>query len=195
MEATFTETDIREARRKAAKPMMWIGLVSFVMMWAGLTSAYIIRQAQGDWLYFDVPQIFYTSTIIIVLSSATLGLSQWAIRKGNQSLTSLGLIATAVLALIFGYMQYIGCFVDLYEMGIYATGRESNASGQYFNVLIWMHVAHVLGGLIAVLFTTVKAQLKMYSASDYLGIDILGMYWHFVGILWIYLFLFILFIR
>ena len=195
MQATYTQDEILEARRKAAKPMMWVGIVSLVMMWAGLTSAYIIRQAQGDWLYFDVPSIFYWSTLIIVLSSGTLWVAQRAIRQNNKALTAWSLLGTAVLGVVFGIMQYQGCFVELFDMGIYATGRESNAAGQYFNVLVWTHVAHVAGGIIALIFTAVKAQLKLYSSDDYQGVDLVGIYWHFVGILWIYLFLFILFIR
>lgn len=189
-----TPEEIREARQKTAQPMMWIGIVSFIMFWAGITSAYVVRQAQGDWLYFDIPNIFFQSTAVIVLSSLTMGLAQFFVRKDKQLLSTLLLVATLVLGLVFSLLQYKG-FLELYELGVYWTGPGSNASGQFFNVIVWAHVAHVFFGILSLIFISIKSILNKYSSENHLGIDVAAMYWHFLGILWVYLIVFLVFIR
>lgn len=194
MENSISKEELALMKQKTAMPMMWVGLVSFIMMWAGLTSAYVIRQAQGDWLFFDIPQTFYWSTAVIVASSLTFILAQMFIKRGQNALTILMLVSTMVLGIVFSLLQYQG-FLELFNNGVYFTGRDSNASGQYFNLIVWVHVAHVLGGILALLFVTIKAMLGKYSPSNYIGIKVSGTYWHFIGILWIYLILFLVFIR
>ena len=189
-----TPDEVFETHQKTARPMMWIGIVSFIMFWAGITSAYVIRQSQGDWLYFDVPNIFFQSTAIIILSSLTMGLAQFFARKDKQLLTSLLLLATLTLGIVFSVFQYKG-FLELFELCVYWTGPGSNASGQYFNVIVWAHVAHILVGIFALIFTSVKAILNKYSSENHIGIDVAAMYWHFLGILWVYLIVFLVFIR
>lgn len=194
MESSITREEAQSMRNKTAMPMMWVGLVSFIMMWAGITSAYVIRQAQGNWLFFDIPSVFYWSTAAIVLSSLVYFGAQFAIKKNQHGLTAGLLLVVLGLGIAFCILQYQG-FIDLFNQGIYFTGVESNASGQYFNIIVWLHVAHVLGGMFALIFTSIKAMLKKYSSDDYLGIKLTGTYWHFIGILWIYLILFLVFIR
>ncbi len=189
-----TPEEIFETKKKTAVPMMWLGLVGIIMFFGGLTSAYVVRQAQGDWLYFDIPQIFFVSTGVIVASSFTMFFAQFLAKKGQVKAAAMALLATLGLGITFIVMQYMG-FMDLVDMGVYFTGRESNASGSFFDILVWAHVAHVIGGLVALIFTSVKALLGMYSAEDHIGITVCGIYWHFLDILWIYLILFLVFIR
>ncbi len=189
-----TPEEIFETKKKTAVPMMWLGLVGIIMFFGGLTSAYVVRQAQGDWLYFDIPQIFFVSTGVIVASSFTMFFAQFLAKKGQVKAAAMALLATLGLGITFIVMQYMG-FMDLVDMGVYFTGRESNASGSFFDILVWAHVAHVIGGLVALIFTSVKALLGMYSTEDHIGITVCGIYWHFLDILWIYLILFLVFIR
>jgi cytochrome c oxidase subunit III len=190
----ITPEEALDAKRKTAKPLMWIGLVGIIMFFAGLTSAYVVRQAQGDWLYFDVPQIFYISTAVIIASSLTMFLAKWFAGRGSMKEATLSLVLTTILGVGFLATQYEG-FLELVENGIYFTGVESNASGSFFNVLIWAHAAHVISGVLALIFTTIKAMLNKYSAENHIGIEVCGIYWHFLDILWIYLILFLVFIR
>lgn len=194
MQSSITKEEAAIMRSKTAMPMMWVGLVSFIMMWAGITSAYVIRQSQGDWLYFDIPTVFFQSTAVIIASSLTFILAQMFIKRDQKTLTTLMLFATLVLGVVFSFLQYEG-FMQLFNNGIYATGRDSNASGQYFNLIVWVHVAHVLGGILSLLFVIIKNIFGKYSSTDYLGIKLSGTYWHFIGILWVYLILFLTFIR
>jgi len=190
----ITKEEAFETRNRTAKPMMWVGIVGIVMLFAGLTSAYIVRQAEGNWLYFDLPDTFYWSTGVIVLSSLTMALAQWAVRRDQLTLVIGGLATTLILGLVFAYMQF-SAWGELVDMGIYFGGREANPSGSFLYVLSGLHLVHIAGGIIALLFTTIKAGLKMYSSEDHVGIGVAATYWHFLDILWIYLLLFLVFIR
>lgn len=190
----LTKEESFDIKNRTAKPMLWIGLVSIVMFFAGLTSAYVIRQAQGDWLYFDLPSVFYVSTAVIIASSLTMALAQFFAKKGNSKLTSAFLMSTLILGITFMVLQYQG-FFRLHEQGVNFTGPESNISGSFFIVLVFAHFAHVLAGVLSLLFTTIKAMLNRYTVENHIGVNTAGIYWHFLDILWIYLILFLVFIR
>ncbi|MEI8137095.1 MAG: heme-copper oxidase subunit III, partial [Bacteroidota bacterium] len=118
--------EIRLAKRKAAKPLLWIGIVSIVMLFAGLTSAYVVRAQNGNWQVFELPPILIISTAIIVTSSLTMMLAQRAIKKDDTKLSSLFLFLTLVLGFSFFYTQVQG-WKQLSQEGIYFAGKYSNA--------------------------------------------------------------------
>lgn len=186
--------ELRLARRKASKPLLWIGIVSIVMLFAGLTSAYVVRAQNGNWLVFQLPPIMLISTAVIITSSLTLFLAQKAIKKDNFQLTSIALFATLLLGIAFFYTQYAG-WKQLSAQGIYFAGKFSNASGSFLIVIAFLHLLHMIGGLIALAVSLTKSLLKKYSSSDSLGIELTAIYWHFLDILWVYLFLFLYFYR
>lgn len=189
----YQEEEI-QIRNKTAKPMLWIGIVSMIMLFAGLTSAYIVRQAEGNWLQFDLPSHFYISTLFIVLSSGSMIYALRNIKNGDVVGLKRGLILTLVLGLGFTLFQFAG-WSALVDQGIYFAGAKSNASGAYLYVISGVHLAHLAGGIFALVFTLIKTYLNKYSISNYLGIELVSIYWHFLDILWIYLLLFLLFIR
>jgi cytochrome c oxidase subunit 3 len=186
--------EMRLAKRKAAKPLLWIGIVSIVMLFAGLTSAYVVRAQNGNWQVFELPSILIISTAIIVTSSLTMLLAQRAIKKDNFQLTSIYLFLTLVLGLSFFYTQAQG-WKELSQQGIYFAGKYSNASGSFLIIIAFLHLAHMVGGLIALFVSLTKSLLKKYSSSDSLGIELTAIYWHFLDVLWVYLFLFLYFYR
>lgn len=188
------QAEINAAHRKTAKPLLWIGIVSIVMLFAGLTSAYVVRADNGNWLVFQLPDIAFISTAIIITSSLTLLLAQNAIKKGNNKLTVIGLLITLLLGIAFFYTQIEG-WKQLTTQGIYFVGKYSNASGSFLYLIAAVHLAHMVGGLIALSVSLTKAVLKKYSSSDYLGIELTSIYWHFLDALWVYLFLFLYFYR
>lgn len=193
-ELTHAEIELKESQRKAAKPMLWIGLVSIIMLFAGITSAYIVRQAEGNWLQFDLPFQFYISTFLIVLSSLTfIWANKLAVNNNLESLKT-ALLLTLILGIGFCLTQLLG-WREMVENGIFFTGPKSNAAGSYMYVISGLHLAHVVGGILSVAFVYVKARLNKYSASNKLGIELAATYWHFLDFLWIYLLLFLLFIR
>jgi cytochrome c oxidase subunit 3 len=194
MATYISEEEARDIKARTAKPMLWVGIVSIVMLFAGMTSAYVVRQAEGNWLYFELPQTFYISTVVIVLSSVTMWMAQRAIKQDNLKQTTNMLLATLVLGVVFSILQF-KAWGELVDMGVFFAGRESNASGSFLYAISGLHLAHLAGGIIALIFTSVKAYLKKYSADYHVGIGVAATYWHFLDILWIYLLLFLVFIR
>lgn len=194
MEAIMTEKETFMTKSRAANAMLWVGIVSIIMLFAGLTSAYIVRQAEGNWLYFDLPRVFYVSTAIIIASSLSMAVAQRAVKKNNFSLTSIALVTTVLLGIAFCITQWLG-WRELVAMNVFFAGHESNPAGSFLYVLSGVHLLHLAGGIIAVSITTVKAILKRYSSENHLGIDLAAIYWHFLDILWVYLLLFLVFIR
>ena len=186
----FQHAELRKARRKAAKPMMYIGIISMMMLFAGLTSAYVVRANNGNWLVFNLPDIAILSTAIIISSSLTMFLAQRAAKKNNFRLVTLGLALTLVLGVVFCYTQYEG-WRQLTAQGIYFVGKYSNASGSFLYLIALVHLAHLAGGIIAVTVSLVKSMFRKYNAEDHLGLDLTAIYWHFLDILWVYLFLFL----
>ena len=173
---------------RALKQLLWIGIGSIIMFFAGLTSAYVVRKPQGNWVDFLLPDWFMYSTIIIVLSSVTLFIAKKTIN--NQKTSSNYILATFFLGALFSYFQFRG-WQDLTNQGVFLTGEGSNVSGSFLYVITLAHLCHLIGGLIAVFIIAIKTSKGKYTLKDSLGFDLTSIYWHFVGILWIYLFVFL----
>lgn len=194
MSSAISPEEAARMKKLTAKPMLYVGMVSILMVFAGLTSAYIVRQAEGNWLYFELPQMFYISTAVILVSSATMFWAQRAVKQNNQQAMVRAIGITLALGLAFCVTQFLA-WGKLVDMGVFFAGHESNASGSFLYVLSGVHLAHLAGGIIALVFSYVKARLGRYSAENHVGLDVTATYWHFLDILWIYLLLFLLFIR
>lgn len=188
------KADLLIARRKSAKALLWIGIISMIMFWAGLTSAYVVRHDSGNWLDFKLPDIFFVSTAVIILSSITFLLAQNAVKQNNFKMITIGTLLTLILGLVFVYCQYLG-WMELTSQHIFFGGRQSNASGSFFILFIWAHWAHLAGGVISLITVLINSLRRKYSAENALGIELCGIYWHFLDLLWVYLFLFLYFIR
>jgi cytochrome c oxidase subunit 3 len=184
------KAEIKRAQRKAAKPLLYVGMVSIVMLFAGLTSAYVVRAGSGNWLLFSLPPISIVSTAIIMLSSITMYMAQRAIKTDRFGLTSVALFTTLVLGIAFFFTQIEG-WRQLTAQGIYFVGKYSNSSGSFLYLIALVHLAHMVGGLIALAVSLTKSLLKKYSSADHLGIELTAIYWHFLDLLWVYLFLFL----
>ena len=194
MDREVVDDELKVARRKSAKPMLWVSLISMVMFFAGLTSAYVISMKRDDWVSFDLPDSFYISTILIVASSITLFFSQRLLKKDNLGLSRILLVITLVLGVVFVWQQYVG-FVDLRASGLYFTGPTSTVSTSFLIGITLMHVLHLAAGIITLIVVIYNHYRNKYSSNDLLGFELGAIFWHFVDILWIYLFLFFYFIR
>lgn len=188
------EQEYIAGKKKSAKPMLWISMISMVMFFAGLTSAYVISMKRDDWVTFDLPQAFYTSTILIVLSSITLIASQVFLKKDKRQLSILFLLITFALGLVFIWQQYIG-FNQLKNVGLYFTGPESTVSTSFIIGITFMHVLHLLAGIIVLMVVIYNHFKYKYKPNDLLGFELGAIFWHFIDILWIYLFFFFYFIK
>ena len=168
---------------------LWVGMGSIVMMFAAFTSAYIVKKNQSSWLEFELPRIFWYSTFVILASSVTMQLAIKAFKAREMSRYRTLVTITAILGVLFLVMQGLG-FQSLETKNIALTGAKSNSAASFLFVITFLHMLHVLGGVIALLvifFKAYRQKVKNYSA---LPIELAGTYWHFVDAIWIYLFIF-----
>ncbi|MBI5915530.1 MAG: cytochrome c oxidase subunit 3 [Bacteroidetes bacterium] len=172
---------------------VWIACGSILMIFASLTSAYVVRQAAGNWLEFTLPDIFKASTVVIVLSSVALHGSFLAFKSGKESLYKSLLLTTFILAILFFVFQYQG-WVALAESGV---PFALNPSGDFVYVISWFHAAHVLGGLAVLAVALIHAFSLSFKVTPKrkLRLEMSLTYWHFVDLLWVYLFFFLTFYR
>jgi len=167
---------------------LWLFLVSVVMIFAALTSAYIVRQADGDWLYFELPQLFWYTSAIIIVSSITMHWALISARKDNLETVKIATGLTSLLGLLFLVGQFYG-WTALVENSVYFVG---NPSGSFVYVITGLHGVHLVSGVIVLLIVLIATlRYKVHSKSLSL-IEMCATYWHFLGGLWLYLFIFLL---
>lgn len=188
------DQEYKQAKKKSAKPMLWVSMVSMTMMFAGLTSAYVVSRKRADWVSFDLPNAFYISTLLIVLSSITFMLAKYFIKQNNRQITSAFLLSTLFLGVGFVFFQFEG-FSELLKSGLFFAGEHSTVKSSFIYGITIAHLAHVAAGILVLLVVIFNHFNKKYSTSDTLGLELGAIFWHFVDILWIYLFLFFFFIR
>lgn len=179
---------------KAKKMMLWFAMISMTMMFAGLTSAYVVSKARPDWLTdFVLPSAFYVSTLVIVLSSITFWMAFVKLKEANPSAVTLFILITLLLAVVFSITQWMG-FSSIVADGYYFTGAESTVTTSFLYVLVITHFAHLVGGII-VLLVVLFNNLKGRYSDKPLGFVLAHTFWHFLGFLWLYLFVFLFFLR
>jgi len=170
---------------------LWVGIGSLLMMFAGLTSAYIVKRNQANWQTFDLPQFFWYSTAAIIVSSVAIILAERAFKQREMKKYRNLLVATLVLGVLFIVFQLLG-FQQLWAKQVTLTG---NVSYSFMYVIVLLHAAHVVGGLVALLVLFAKAFSKKTRTYNSVPVELVSTYWHFVDILWIYLLLFLIMIR
>jgi len=168
------------------KILLGIAIAAMIMMFAGLTSAYIIHAEGPHWQYFKLPTIFWVNTLIILTSSFTMRWALVSYKKFKYNAYRIAISVTTILGIGFIVGQYLG-WKQLTNMGIYLDG---NASGSFLYVISGTHAVHVLGGVIALLVATIAAFVKPFNPNKLLRVELISIYWHFVDVLWIYLFIF-----
>jgi len=165
-------------------------MASIVMMFGAFTSAYIVKQAAGNWLDFSMPILFYISTVAILASSYIFHQAYKFLNRGNKEIFKNLLIIGTVLAISFVVLQYYG-WLELYKKGVDLKG---NVSGSFFYLLTGIHALHVLGGIAALSIILLKVFFTKFKITENRvhKFDMVVTYWHFVDALWVYLFLFLL---
>ena len=192
---TLTVKEHKERSARSYKLLLLFAMLSMTMMFAGLTSAFVVSKSRGDWLQdFEMPTAFFISTVIILLCSVTFHLAKLSIRKDNRKATTNYLFATLGLGFLFVFFQFEG-FNEIVNSGYFFTGPESNITTTFLYVVTVVHLAHLFGGLISLLIIIYNHFKQKYNSSQTLGIELGAMYWHFLDFLWIYLFLFLYFFK
>ncbi|MDA9126507.1 cytochrome c oxidase subunit 3 [Flavobacteriaceae bacterium] len=189
----LTQGTSQEKQKRAKKMMLWFGIVSLIMSFAGLTSAFIVSSSREDWLAnFVLPNAFTYSTLIILLSSIFLYAAKRSLKKNQVSTTTSLLIGALVLGIAFIYSQIQGSN-QIIDSGYNFTGPTSNITMSYIYIIAVVHIVHVLAGIICLIVVIINQLNKKYSSENTLGFDLASTFWHFVDILWLYLFFFLYF--
>jgi cytochrome c oxidase subunit 3 len=182
---------ISEQKRKIHphKFTLWVAIGSILMMFAGLTSAYIVKRSQASWLMIEIPVMFWYSTATILASSVTVQLALKALKKREMVNYERLLLVTAVLGVLFIVLQVVG-FRQFAAQDIRLVGAGSNASYSFLLAISGLHGVHVLGGVVALVVIAIRALNSSTRSYSSIPLEIAATYWHFVDALWIYLFIF-----
>ncbi len=167
---------------------LWIFLVTVIMIFAALTSAYIVRQADGNWMLFELPDLFLVTTGIILVSSATMHWAYLSVKKDNLEAAKLALALTTILGISFLVGQYLA-WGELVKNSVYLVG---NPSGSFVYIISGLHGVHIVGGIIFLLIVFALIFKSKVHSKNLLRMEMCATYWHFLGGLWLYLFVFLL---
>lgn len=191
----LTQGTPKEKNARAKKMMLWFGIVSMIMSFAGWTSAYIVSRSREDWVSeVNLPQAFLYSTIVIVISSLCYMMAKKAIKESQHAKVKLWLWITLSLGVVFVALQFKG-FSQLVANGYYFTGPTSSIKMSFVFLIAMVHIVHVVAGMISLLVVMFNQYKGKYSASNYLGLSLGATFWHFLDFLWIYLVLFMTFVK
>ena len=183
----FANRNFKLKSVNAKKFALWLFIVSVCMLFAGLTSAYIVKKSDGRWLQFDMPDMFLYSTLVLVLSSVAMHWTYLKAKDNSLKAVKIGITATAAIAIAFFYMQYLS-WVKLVAQDVFLVG---NPSGSFVYIFSGLHLAHLIGGLVFLLVVFLDTMSYKVHSKSMLAIEMCTTYWHFLGGLWIYLYLFI----
>ncbi len=190
---TWEEHKARTER--SYKLLLLFAMVSMTMMFAGLTSAFVVSKSRPDWLKdFQLPSAFYVSTVLILMGSVTMHLAKKYIQKDQRAATTKMLWSTLVLGILFFVFQFIG-FQQIIAQGYYFTGSASSITTTFLYVVTLTHLLHLLGGIVSLVVIIYNHFKQKYNSTQTLGIELGVMYWHFLDLLWVYLFLFLNFFK
>ena len=172
---------------------LWLAMASIIMMFGGFTSAYIVKHAAGNWLDFRLPDIFFASTIVLVISSISIETSYRSFLKGRENNYKWLLVLSLVLGITFIALQYIG-WTELFSIGVDLKG---NPSGSFLYLITGVHAAHIVGGVAAIIVACFHAFTLKYKVTDQRKhrFQLVVQYWHFVDLLWVYILLFLIFYK
>lgn len=183
-------TEAVSTQRKKIHPhkfTLWVAIASIIMMFAGLTSAYIVKGSLPGWSTIEIPELFYYSTAVMILSSISIQVALKAFREKNMPQYRQLITVTAILGIVFVVIQVLA-FLQLWDRGL--TLQGSAGAGQFLYIIFGLHALHVIGGVIALLIMFFKAYSSRIRNYDPVSIELASTYWHFVDVLWIYLFVF-----
>ena len=166
---------------------LWLFLGSVIMLFAAFTGAYIVRSAGSDWMNFKFPDIFWFNTGVLILSSIFIQLSYLNLKRNSLTKFKVLFGISTLLGVLFLTGQYIG-WRELSDMGIYL---RTNPSSSFFYLLTGAHAVHLLGGIFVLLYVFIRALRNVYNAERKTGVELSVIYWHFLDVLWLYLFIFL----
>jgi cytochrome c oxidase subunit III len=186
---------VEEAKKQSSmnpkKFALWLFMVSVMMLFGAWTSAYIVKRADPAWTSFELPGQFWLNTAIMVASSITMIWAYYSAKKDNLDQTKMALGITMALGLAFLVGQWMA-WQKMVEMNYYFAGSGSNSSSSFIYVLTGFHGLHIVSGLLFLLIVFVSSFRFKVHSKNMLRMEMCSTYWHFLGALWLYLFVFLL---
>ena len=175
----------------ARKFNMWIFIFTSFMLFAAFSSGFIVYSGgNGHGLNVILPHAFMYSTLVLVISSVTLFISSRAAKQLEFEKQRRFLWITFFLGIAFFAIQIYACYVLTYKMGIYFT--DSNASHTFIFVFCGMHLIHIIAALLVVLNTIISTYRNIPQVRNLFKMEMTSIFWHFLDIIWIYLYVFLL---
>ena len=162
---------------------LWLFLATVTMLFVGFTSAYIARRGSGDWRDLALPGVLWANTAALLASSATLEMARRRLRRWEPGMVSW-LAATGALGLVFVAGQVMA-WRTLAARGFLLA---SNPHNSFFYILTGVHIVHLLGAFVWFAVVLFKAARLQYTPGQD-GLGLFATFWHFLGALWVYLFL------
>ncbi len=170
---------------------LWLFIISIVMFFAALTSAYLVKQASGNWQVINMPTIFWYSSLAVVLSSACMQLAYFWGKKGELANARMAIVLTFALGIVFIWLQWQG-WGKLVMQEVFLNG---NPAGSFIYVITGTHGLHIISGMVFLLIVMIKTFNKNVKIEKLQALSLCKTYWHFLGVLWLYLFFFLLLSR
>jgi cytochrome c oxidase subunit 3 len=184
---------VEEARKPLSmNPKMfglWLFMASVMMLFAGWTSAYLVRRGEGDWFFFELPQLFWITSGLIVVSSISMIYATWSAKKDHLNGVKTGVILTFILGVAFLVGQW-KAWGDLVAINAHFTG--GNVSSSFIYVLTGFHGLHIVSGLVFLIIVMVSTYKFRVHSKNLNQLQMCAVYWHFLGGLWLSLFVFLL---
>jgi len=189
-----TQLQERKATVNPKKFSLWLLLLGILMLFSGLTSAYIVRKGDGNWFDFELPPIFMYSTIIVLLSSLTMIWAYRAAKRDDITGIKIGLATTIILGTGFVISQYIG-WLTLSDQGLHFVNPKygDRVSASFLIAIAAIHLVHILAGIVYLIVMFINTFRFKIHKKNTLQISMCNTYWHFVGFLWVYLYMFLYF--
>ncbi|QHL87096.1 cytochrome oxidase subunit III [Nibribacter ruber] len=186
-----TKVPTEQRRVNPLKFMLVLLIVSIIMMFAAFTSAYIVRREEGNWLEFNLPAILLVNTVVIVLSSIFMQWAYVSAKRDNMTSLKLALLLTIVAGSAFLVGQWEG-WGQLVQDKVFFGGSTANPSGSFLYVLTGVHAFHLITGLVFLIIVVISALKYKVHSKNLTRIELCTIYWHFLGALWIYLYVFLI---
>jgi cytochrome c oxidase subunit 3 len=168
---------------------MWLFIVTVCMLFAAWTSAYIVKRAEAGWAEIEMPNQFYINSVIILISSFTMFWAQWAAKRDNIEMVKLSLSITTILGVSFLIGQWMA-WGKLIEMNAHFTG--GNVSHSFLYVLTGIHGLHIVGGIVFLIIVLISTFRYKVHSKNMTQMEMCATFWHFLDVLWLYLFVFLL---
>lgn len=189
--AAVKENNVHDQIVHPKKMIVWLAIVSAIMLFAGLSSYLIVRKAEGNWAELSLPDEMLWSTIVIVASSLVIQGGVFAYKKGSKGISALLVLLTLFLGMVFIWVQK-EAWMDIFDQGFPVGFKGSNSSASIIYILMWAHIGHIFVAFLYLLSLLFVLKFPKFTDDVQRRFESASMFWHFLGLLWIYLYVFLL---